>query len=130
MTVTWHVDDLKVSHKDPAEITKFANYSAVIYGKALTVHRGKIHNYLGMDLDYTTKGKVGVSMIKYVDKILEVFLEELVAPAATTAAEHLFQVRNDSKAEFLSEEKAQEFHHITAQLLFLSARSRHDMQVL
>ena len=23
MTVTWHVDDLKVSHKDPFEITKF-----------------------------------------------------------------------------------------------------------
>jgi len=26
MTVTWHVDDLKVSHKDPFEITKFATY--------------------------------------------------------------------------------------------------------
>jgi hypothetical protein len=67
MTVTWHVDNLKVLHKDPAEIRKFTNYLAVIYGKNLTVHRGKIHNYLGMDLDYTTKGKVGVSMIKYVD---------------------------------------------------------------
>ena len=118
-----------MSHEDPAEITKFANYLAVIYGKALTVHRGKIHDYLGIDLDYTTKGKVGVSMIKYVDKILEGFSEELGAPAATPAAEHLFQVRNDSEAEYLSEEKAQEFHHITAQLLFLSARSRRDIQV-
>ena len=118
-----------MSHEDPSEITKFANYLAVIYGEALTVHRGKIHNYLRMDLDYTTKGKVGVSMIKYVDKILEVFLEELCAPAATPAAEPLFQVRNDSKAEFLSEEKSQEFHHITAQLLFLSACARHDIQV-
>ena len=96
MTVMWHVDDLKVSHEDPAEITKFSNYLAMIYGKALTVHRGKIHDYLGMDLDYTTKGKVGVSMIKYVNKILEGFSEELGSPAATPAAEHLFQVQNDS----------------------------------
>jgi hypothetical protein len=66
-----------------------------------------------------TKGKVGVSMIKYVDKILEGFLEELGVPAATPAEEYLFQVRNDSEAEYLSEEKAQEFHHITVQLLFL-----------
>ena len=96
MTVTWHVDNLKVSHEYPAEITKFANYLAAIYGEALTVHRGKIHDYLGMDLDYTTKGKVGVSMIKYVDKILEGFLEELGSTAATPASEHLFQVWNNS----------------------------------
>ena len=51
------------------------------------------------------------------------------SPAATPAAEHLFQVQNDSKAEFLSEEKSQEFHHITAQLLFLSACARRDIQV-
>ena len=25
MTVTWHVDNLTVSHEDPAEITKFLN---------------------------------------------------------------------------------------------------------
>ena len=88
ITVPWHVDDLKVSHLDPAEITKFANYFAVIYGEKLTVHRGLVHDYLGMDLDYTTKGKVENSMIKYVDKILEGFSEELGASAATPAVEH------------------------------------------
>ena len=68
-------------------------------------------------------------MIKYVDKILEGVLEELGSPAATPAAEHLFQVWNNSKAESLSEEKSQEFHHITAQLLFLSVHARCDIQV-
>jgi hypothetical protein len=56
-------------------------------------------------------------------------LEELGSPAATPAAEYLFQVWNSSEAEFVSEEKAKEFHHITAQLLFLSARARRDIQV-
>ena len=68
-------------------------------------------------------------MINYVDKILKGFSEELGASAATPAAEHLFQVRNDSEAEILSENKAQEFHHITAQLLFLSVCARRDIQV-
>ena len=47
MTVTWHVDDLKVSHKDPFEITKFTAYLSSIYGKKLSVKRGKVHDYLG-----------------------------------------------------------------------------------
>jgi len=50
MTVTWHVNDLKVSHKDPFEITKFATYLSSIYGKKLSVKRGKVHDYLGKDL--------------------------------------------------------------------------------
>ena len=39
MTVTWHEDDLKVSHVDPFQITRFAQYMASIYGKKLTVNR-------------------------------------------------------------------------------------------
>ena len=48
MTVVWHVDDLKVSHKKAIEITKLAMYLDDIY-PGLKVHRGKIHDYLGMN---------------------------------------------------------------------------------
>ena len=41
MTVIWHVDDLKVSHVDPKQNTRFANRMKSIYGKKLTIHRGK-----------------------------------------------------------------------------------------
>ena len=54
MTVTWHVDDLKMSHKDPAEVAKFPLVMAKIYGPGITVTRGKVHTYLGMDFDYST----------------------------------------------------------------------------
>ena len=47
------VYDRKVSHKDHCEVSKFLIYLAKIYGPKLTVTSGKIHNYLGMDLDYT-----------------------------------------------------------------------------
>ena len=56
-------------------------------------------------------------------------MEDLVATAATPAAKHIFQVRVEIEAEYLSEEQAREFHHITAQLLFLSACDRLDIQV-
>ena len=65
MTVIWHVDDLKVSHVDPKENTKFANWMKELYGEKLTIHRGKIHDYLGMDMDWNTDGQVSISMIKY-----------------------------------------------------------------
>ena len=52
MIVTWHVDDLKVSHKDPYEISEFAEYLSSVYGKKLTVKHGKVHYYLGCDYDF------------------------------------------------------------------------------
>ena len=50
MMMTWHVDDLKVSHKNISEITIFAIYLYKSYGK-ITLHHDKIHNYLGMTMD-------------------------------------------------------------------------------
>ena len=36
MTVTWHVDDLKISHKDIREVTKFIKHFGAIYGDRMT----------------------------------------------------------------------------------------------
>jgi hypothetical protein len=58
MTLIWHVDDLKVSHVDAFELTKFASYLSTIYG-GLAVHRGKKHDYLGTDLDYSDRAREG-----------------------------------------------------------------------
>ena len=40
---------------------------------AMQVHRGKIHVYVGMTLDYMYPGQVHISMIKYVEDIIETF---------------------------------------------------------
>ena len=39
----------------------------------MTVHQGKVHNYLGMTLDYTEGGTVKFSMIYYIDEIIAAF---------------------------------------------------------
>ena len=51
MTVTWHVDHLKASHKDTFEITFFPQYLSTKYREQLSVKRGRVHDYLSMDLD-------------------------------------------------------------------------------
>ena len=128
MTVTWHVDDLKISHKDSGEVTKCIQYLQKIYGEKMTIHRGKVHDYLGMDLDFSSSRVLKIGMIKYIKKIHEEFPEEIKTAAATPAAEHLFDVREDNKDILLPEEQALAFHRTTAQLLFLSARARPDVR--
>ena len=49
MTLVWNVDNIKVSHKDLFEVTKFSQYLFTIYGNKLKVHSGNIHNYIGID---------------------------------------------------------------------------------
>ena len=51
MTVCWHIDDLKVSHVDENAVTAFALKLACLYGPNTTISWGKIHEYLGMDMD-------------------------------------------------------------------------------
>ena len=69
MTVLLHVDDLKVSHVNSFEVTKFAGYLSSIY-RRISVHRGKIHDYLVIELDYIKQGTVKVFMIKYLYSML------------------------------------------------------------
>ena len=86
MTVTWHVNDLKVSHKDPFEITKFVEYLFSVYGEKLMVKYGKVHDYLGCDYNISTPGAVKVSMIKYSRKTLGDFPEKITKAASLPAS--------------------------------------------
>jgi hypothetical protein len=126
------VDDLKVSHVDGVELTKFVLKLAKIYGDQITVKRGSYHDYLGMDLDYSLSRKVRVSMIKYIDKVFTDFPEVIKKSSSTPAADHLFSIRDPEETEklgkWLNEEQAQHFHHAVVQLLFLSVRARRDIQ--
>ena len=71
MTMTWHVDDIKISHKDSREVTKCIEHFRKIYGDRMTIHCGKVHDYLGMDLDFSSNKVLKIGMIKYLKKILE-----------------------------------------------------------
>jgi hypothetical protein len=130
MTVCWHVDDLKVSHVNPGEITIFGEWLNASYGVTVATHRRKVHDYLGMIFDYSKKGKVKVmiNMIEYIKNIIADFPETITAIRTSSAADHLFTMRDKSLAKPLPEEQARAFHHMMAQLLFLSTRAQQDIQ--
>ncbi len=125
--VLWHVDDLKISHKDASVTTKFIEWLSTKY-KGLTIHWGKTNDYLGMDLDYSIPGVLTVSMIKYTKAIIDEFPDTIMSSAATPAADHLIRVRKNNKSIILPEDQAVAFHHTVAQLLFLLSRARRDTQ--
>ncbi len=103
--MTRHVDDLKISHANSNKVTKSIKWLGTKYTN-LTVHHGKIHDYLGIDLDFTTAGVLKVSMIYYTHKIMNEFPEEIFSPAATPAAAHLFRVQEPKTAMLIHEDQA------------------------
>ena len=127
ITVVCHLDDLKVSHADSRVVDQMVDWLRSIYGK-MNVTRGPKHEYLGIDVDYSTTGVVKLLMVPYMEKILNEFPEELGKSTATPAGDHLFQVQEDSKAKKLPEEQENIFHHTLVQLLFLTTRLRRDIQ--
>ena len=127
-TILWHVDDLKISHVDPEVVTEMIDLLEEEFGKEapLTKTRGKVHEYLGMTIDFSEDGKVKFSMIDYVQKMLDSLPEDMGGESITPASNHLFEV--NPEAVRLDEATSELFHHNTAKLLFLCKRARPDTQ--
>jgi hypothetical protein len=127
-TIIWHVDDLKISHVDPEAVTCMIKLIDEEFGKEapITVTRGKVHDYLGMTLDYSTKGKVHIKMLDSVAKMLQDLPEEFDGEASTPASNDLFKIDEDSPK--VGEKKAQFYHTYVAKTLFICKRARPDLQ--
>jgi hypothetical protein len=127
-TIIWHVDDLKLSHVEQQVLEDIAEKLNAKYGEKapLVVHRGKIHDYLGMTIDYSEDGKVKFMMPDYVEGILDEAPSEMDGIAVTPAGPNLFTVKADEIK--LDDEDADVFHRLTAKLLYLCKRARPDLQ--
>ena len=127
-TIVWHVDDLKISHVDSKVVDGIIASLNAEYGQVgeMTVRRGKIHDYLGMKLDFSKPKKFMIDMEEMIDEILSDVPEDMNGMATTPAADHLFKVRDN--VQKLSEDRADFFHRKTAQILFVSHRGRPDFR--
>jgi hypothetical protein len=128
-TIRYHVDDLMSSHVNPSVNDKFENWLNKKYGNhgKVKATRGKKHDFLGMNFDFSEKGKVKIDMIKYVEDMIDDFSVKFKPSdkATTPAGEDLFAVGKD---EPLSKERADEYHTFVAKGLFLCKRARPDIQ--
>ena len=93
MTVCWHFDDLKISHRDKEMVTAFAVEVASIYREKTTISRGRVHEYLGMELGFVTcPGTLIMSMINYLQKIIDEYQEVLRGTKACPTSDKLFKI--------------------------------------
>jgi hypothetical protein len=127
-TILRHVDDLKMSHVNTKVLEDIVGQLSQKYGKEapLTVNRKRVHEYLGMSIDYSIPEKVQFIMNDYIENLLDDAPEDMTGNATTPAAHRLFEV-ND-KAEKLNPTDSDIYHHTTARLLYLSKRARPDLQ--
>ena len=72
-TITWHVDDLKISHVEEQVVRLIIRKIQDNFGQhsELSMHIGKRHDYLGMILDFTNPGILEIDMSDYIQVILQ-----------------------------------------------------------
>jgi hypothetical protein len=93
----------------------------------LNKSRGKIHDYLGMKLDFSKPREVVTfTMINYIKSVLHDVPKEMHGKAVTPAVVHLFQV-NSTNPVYLDEAKADTYLRVVMQLLFLSQCAHPDI---
>ena len=148
-TICFHVDDCKISHVSGKVIDNIIDWLRRDYESifedgsgAMAVHRGKVHKYLGMTLDFSTKRQVKISMIDYVKEVVaawdnapkhnndgftEVKSKRGRKSKSSAAPEELFKV--DEDATKLNTEMATAFHNIVAKALYVVKRARPDASV-
>ena len=91
------------------------------YGE-IAEHRGMIIDFLGMTFDFTTTGKVRVTMRRLIDEIIAGC--GVTRERATPARENLFDVREAPK---LDRKDRDNFRSYTAKLLYLVKRIKPEM---
>ena len=127
-TIIWYVDDMKLSHIKQNVLEGLADKLNSKYGQVmpLVIHQGKVHDYLGMTIDYSKDGKVKFSMPDYVEGVLDGAPPDMDGIAITPAASNLFNIWHD--ADKLDDKCAKIYPHITAQLLYLCQHAQPDLQ--
>ena len=146
LTVCFHVDDKRISHKQTkvvdATIKWLKREYKVIFhdgSGAMKVCCGKVHTYLGMEMDFTTKWEVHITMLKHLDDAVKTFekaqaefsegfieVKRKKSKAQLSAApKDLFVVNEECKK--LSKKQQEAFHCVVAKSIYLWKHARPDI---
>jgi hypothetical protein len=79
-TIVWYIGNLKVLHEHKDVVGEITEVMKKQFGKhmELTITQGKIHHYLGTQIDFSKEGKVIMSMFDYIDELLKECLKDLM----------------------------------------------------
>jgi hypothetical protein len=117
------------SHKDSRVNDEFEKWLQKDYGEhgKVMIHRGKIHEYLGMQFDYAKPGNVKIGMIKYAEDMLDEFpiIFKSTDKASLPAGNSLF---NKGQGKKLEMQRSEAYHiMVAAKGLFLCKHARPDI---
>jgi histone deacetylase 1/2 len=122
-TVLIYVDDLMITCCDEGIINSTISSLSKRFDSELKVTSGLIHSYLGMEFNFSEKGKVKINMSGYTNDLLN--FAGVQGVISSPAPDHLFQV-SDS-AEPLDLARKEKFHTLVAKSLYLAKRVRPDI---
>jgi hypothetical protein len=122
VTITVHVDDLKISSTCKESVEKVLEHLRFKY-KKISVNEGPVVEYLGMIFDYSTEGEVAISMKQMIDEAINEM--NVSGTSACPANLNLFNVNEDSPP--MSKDNSDKFHSSVAKLLYVAKRGRPDI---
>ena len=122
-SIVFHVDNNKISHKDPKVADKVIKMIENEFGKMVVKCRQE-YDFLGIKIKYNNNGIVTFDMKEYLMKAIGMFDEEL-ASVTTPAKNDLFEYKKDSL--LVNEERRKKFYNIIMLLQYISHRERRDM---
>ena len=129
-TVSWYVDDNKISHKDPKVVDEVIAMLEKYFGK-MKVSRGDKHKLLGMNITIDRKRKVihtdMIDLLKEAQAKFETSGEIIRDVCPHPATGSLMTIRDNIPK--LDENKAKIFHSVTATYLHVCKRTRPDLEV-
>ena len=104
------MDDCKLIHQGSEVNDKFIKtlrdeYKSVFEdgSRKMKVSQGKLHEYLGMSLDYSVKVKVGITILDYINEIMEYLdKEEAISSGTKSSADPLNLFVVDEECEKLT----------------------------
>ena len=127
-TITWYVDDNKLSHKDSKVVTEIISKIEERF-PGLEITRGRKHDFLGMNMDFKDNGTVAIHMKDHIKEAIELFeeIEKIDTQVSSPANGKLFEVNDDAVP--LEGKKKEVFHSVVAKVLFIMKRARPDMEL-
>ena len=94
----------------------------------MSVIQGKVHEKIGMTLEYTVRCQVGIIISSYIEEILNAFEKADLKGKGTessAASNNVFFVNKDYNN--MDQERVMEFHNIATKTLYTTRRARPDI---
>ena len=139
LTMKFHVDDLKCFHLDQSVLDNLVGELNDVFHtskKELAETKGNIHEYLGLTIDFSgkyntsdpnKKGQVVFTMYDHIEDIINSAPPDMRGIAPDPARSKLFNVHKISPR--LGTAETNEFHSMTARLMFAANKARPDILV-